>query len=138
MPDKSLTRRMDPPRLVFLSLLLGIATGIFFGEMVAWLQILGDIFIKLLQVTVIPFISVSLITGIGSQKLDDVKALALKGGGILLLVWTIVVVVLLFIPLYSGNRVRCYTKAFINARNSSSTSDSSSTVRATSSRMIAR
>ena len=99
MSEKSLTQRIDPPRLVFLSLLLGIATGIFFGEMVAWLQILGDIFIKLLQVTVIPFISVSLITGIGSQKLDDVKALALKGGGILLLVWTIVVAVLLFIPL---------------------------------------
>ena len=99
MPKKTLTRRMNPPRLVFFSLLLGIATGIFFGEMVAWLQIVGDIFIKLLQVTVIPFISVSLITGIGSQKLEDVKALALKGGGILLLVWTIVVVVLLFIPL---------------------------------------
>jgi Na+/H+-dicarboxylate symporter/ABC-type amino acid transport substrate-binding protein len=85
--------------LVFFSLLLGIAAGIFFGEMVAWLQVVGDIFIKLLQVTVIPFISVSLITGIGSQKLDDVKALAIKGGGTLLLVWTIVVFVLLFIPL---------------------------------------
>ena len=45
---------------------------------------------------------------------------------------------LLLIPFYSGNRVRCYTKAFINARISSSTSDSSATVRATSSRMIAR
>lgn len=99
MSKESSIRRMDPPRLVFFSLLFGIATGIFFGEMVAWLQVVGDIFIKLLQVTVIPFISVSLITGIGSQKLDDLKALAIKGGGILLLVWTIVVVVLLFIPL---------------------------------------
>ena len=90
---------MDPPRLVFLSLLLGIATGIFFGDMVGWLQTVGDIFIKLLQVTVIPFISVSLITGIGSQKLEDVKALALKGGSILLLVWTIAMVVVFCIPL---------------------------------------
>jgi Na+/H+-dicarboxylate symporter len=89
---------IKPPKLVFLSLLLGIATGIFFGEMVAWLQVVGDIFIKLLQVTVIPFISISLITGIGSQKLEDVKAIAFKGGGVLLLAWTFAVAVLLCIP----------------------------------------
>jgi Na+/H+-dicarboxylate symporter len=98
MSKKLPTPRMDPPRLVFLSLLLGIATGIFFGDMVGWLQTVGDIFIKLLQVTVLPFISVSLITGIGSQKLEDVKALAIKGGSILLMVWAIAMAVVFCIP----------------------------------------
>jgi len=61
--------------------------------------VIGDIFIKLLQITVIPFISVSLITGLGSQSIEDVKAIALKGGSIILLVWSIALTVLLLIPL---------------------------------------
>jgi Na+/H+-dicarboxylate symporter/ABC-type amino acid transport substrate-binding protein len=85
--------------MVILGLLLGIAFGLFFGEMVSWLKIFGDIFIRLLQVTVIPFISVSLITGIGRLNFEQVKSLALKGGGILLLVWGLVVTVLFLIPL---------------------------------------
>ena len=99
MANNSLSQKLNPPRLVFFSLLLGIATGVFFGEMVAWLQVIGDIFIRLLQVTVIPFISVSLITGLGSQKFEDVKSLALKAGGILLAVWAIAVGVLLLLPI---------------------------------------
>lgn len=99
MASKSLPQQLNPPRLVFFSLLLGIVTGVFFGEMVAWLQIIGDIFIRLLQVTVIPFISVSLITGLGNQKLEDVKSLALRGGSILLAVWAIAIGVMLLLPL---------------------------------------
>ena len=67
--------------------------------MVSWLKIFGDIFIRLLQVTVIPFISVSLITGIGKLKFEQVKSLAIKGGSILLLIWGLVVTVLFLIPL---------------------------------------
>jgi len=99
MSDKQSSSTIKPPKLVFLSLLLGIATGLFFGDMVAWLQVVGDIFIKLLQITVIPFISVSLITGLGKQQFEDVKAMALKGGGVLLFVWTIAIAVLFLIPL---------------------------------------
>ena len=89
--------------MVILGLLLGIAVGLFFGEMVSWLKIFGDIFIRLLQVTVIPFISVSLITGIGKLNFEQVKSLAIKGGSILLLVWGLVVAVLFLIPLAFPN-----------------------------------
>ena len=58
----------DPPRKrrltlagqVLLGLALGIAAGIVFGEMVGWLKVVGDVFVRLLQVTVIPYISLSL------------------------------------------------------------------------------
>ena len=60
--------------------MLGIAVGIFFGEMVGWVKIVGDIFIKLLQITVIPYISFSLITGLGELNYEVVRRLALKGG----------------------------------------------------------
>ncbi len=38
-----------------LALLLGIPVGLFFGEMVGFLEIVGDAFIKLLQMTVLPY-----------------------------------------------------------------------------------
>jgi Na+/H+-dicarboxylate symporter len=42
---------------VLLGLVLGIATGLFFGEGAAAVQIVGDAFIRLLQMVVIPFIT---------------------------------------------------------------------------------
>ena len=85
--------------MVIAGLVLGIAVGLFFGELVSWLKVVGDIFIRLLQVTVIPFISVSLITGIGKLSFEQIKSLALRGGGILLLIWGLVVSVLVLLPL---------------------------------------
>ena len=46
---------------VLLGVLFGILTGLFFGEEVAWMGIIGDIFIGLLQMTVLPYIMFSLI-----------------------------------------------------------------------------
>ncbi len=37
---------------IFVGLFAGIVTGLFFGELVADLKVVGDIFIKLLQITV--------------------------------------------------------------------------------------
>jgi len=82
-----------------LGLVLGVACGVFFGEMVGWLNVVGDIFIKLLQITVIPYISLSLITGIGGLRYNEVKAHAIKGGSVLLLIWIITLVILMLMPL---------------------------------------
>ena len=82
-----------------IGLVLGIATGVFLGELAGVLKVVGDIFIKLLQVTVIPYISLSLITGLGSLSFDTAKRLAIKGGSILLLLWAIVVLLVVLLPL---------------------------------------
>jgi Na+/H+-dicarboxylate symporter len=81
-----------------LGLGLGIVAGIFFGEMVGWLKVVGDIFIRLLQVTVIPYISLSLITALGAMQYHEVKGLALKGGTILLSIWTFIIAVIMLMP----------------------------------------
>jgi Na+/H+-dicarboxylate symporter len=47
----------------------GIGSGIFFGEIIAPVGIVGDAFIGLLQMTVLPYVTVSLILGLG-QPLD--------------------------------------------------------------------
>jgi len=84
---------------VLIGLVLGIAAGVFFGEVTHALKSVGDAFIMLLQVAVIPYIVASLITALGRLTLDDAKKLGLKAGGVLLVLWGIGVAVLLLTPL---------------------------------------
>ncbi len=78
---------------------LGLAVGIFFGEYCAFLEIIGSAFIKLLQMTILPYITVSLILGIGGLTYDQAKLLAKKAGILLLLFWGISFVMVLLLPL---------------------------------------
>jgi Na+/H+-dicarboxylate symporter len=80
----------DGPRIplatqVLLALAIGALTGLFLGQLASPLKFVGDAFIRLLQITVLPYISIALITGIGRLDFTDVQRLAAKGGGILLL-----------------------------------------------------
>ncbi len=84
---------------ILIGLVLGAAAGLFFGEIVAPLKFVGDAFIKLLQITVIPYIVVALITGLGRLSYDEVKELATKGGVVLLLLWAVGIVLVLLLPL---------------------------------------
>ena len=72
---------------ILLGLIAGIVTGLFFGEMVAGLRVFGDIFIKLLQITVLPYIIVSLISGLGRLQMEQARSLAVRGTLVLLVIW---------------------------------------------------
>ena len=72
---------------ILVGLLAGVATGLFFGELVADLKVVGDIFIQLLQVTVLPYIVVSLISGIGRMQMQQARQLAARGALVLLVIW---------------------------------------------------
>jgi Na+/H+-dicarboxylate symporter len=78
---------------------LGIVCGIFFGEKVAFMQVAGNAFIKLLQMTILPYILVSLISGIGGLTYNQAGQLAKKGGMLLLLFWGIAFAMILLMPL---------------------------------------
>ena len=85
-------RRRWRPRLatqVLIALALGAATGVFFGELAAPLGLLGQVFIGLLQMTVLPYIVVSLSAGLGRLSYSEAKILALRGGGFVLFFWAI-------------------------------------------------
>jgi len=92
-------RKLELYEQTLIALVLGAATGVFLGDLASVLKVAGDIFIRLLQVTVIPYISLSLITGLGSLSIDTVKRIALKGGSILLLLWAIAVFLVVLLPL---------------------------------------
>jgi Na+/H+-dicarboxylate symporter/ABC-type amino acid transport substrate-binding protein len=72
--------------------ILGIATGLFFGDLTSVMQPVSDAFIKIWQITILPTVAISLIVGIGSLKRDTAKAIALKAFLVLLLIWAICVI----------------------------------------------
>jgi Na+/H+-dicarboxylate symporter len=74
---------------IFVGLILGIATGLFFGELVAGLKVIGDIFVKLLQITVLPYIIVSLIAGFGRMEMGQARRLAVRGSIVLVVIWVL-------------------------------------------------
>ena len=78
---------------------LGIACGLFFGEMTAIFKVPADIYILLLQMTVLPYVTLSLIVGFGSLTFDDAKLLAIKGTAVMLLLWALAFTVLALMPL---------------------------------------
>ena len=92
-------RSLSVSSQVVLALLLGVVVGLFFGEHIAFLQIIGKAFILLLQMTVLPYIVLSLITGLGNLTYEQVKTLALRVGTLLLISWGLAFVVILLMPL---------------------------------------
>ena len=78
---------------------LGILAGLFFGEKTAVLTIVGKGFVQLLQMSVIPFVMISLIAGVGRLSYREALSLAKKGGVILLVLWAIAIVMSSSCPL---------------------------------------
>jgi Na+/H+-dicarboxylate symporter len=96
-PRKKL--RLSISTQVMLGLVLGLLAGICFGELMAPLQDVGKAFILLLQMPVLLYISLSLITGLGTLSYEQVKVLILKAGTVLLLSWGLAIVAILIMPL---------------------------------------
>jgi Na+/H+-dicarboxylate symporter len=83
---------------VVLGLVLGLAVGVCIGDLAAGLHEIGKAFILLLQMTVLPYITLSLITGLGHLSYAEVKTLALKVGALLAFSWVMALVAILLMP----------------------------------------
>ncbi len=59
------------------AIVIGVATGLFFGEMAAWVGVIGEVFVLLIQMTVYPYIVTTLIAGMASLQADNAKRLFL-------------------------------------------------------------
>ena len=75
-----------------------MVVGISIGEMAAFLQTIGKAFILLLQMTLLPYITLSLITGLGHLSYQEVKRLVLKVGGLLVGSWIVAFAAIFLIP----------------------------------------
>ena len=90
---------IDLPTQVLIGMVAGIGAGFFFGESVAGLNLIGDAFLRLIQMPVIPYIVVSLIGSLGRLNYSEARQIFFKGGLVLVIFWAIMVTVLLAIPL---------------------------------------
>jgi Na+/H+-dicarboxylate symporter len=84
---------------MLLGLSLGVFTGIFLGELAAPFSVAGDVFIGLLQMTVLPYIVVSLVGNLGAITWSESRGLlraAMAALGVLL---GLGVIVLVTVPL---------------------------------------
>ncbi len=77
----------------------GTLVGLFFGERVGFLQLPADAYVKLMQMTVLPYVTVSLITGLGRLDYEQAKSLALRAGAVLGVLWAIALGCVFLFPL---------------------------------------
>src|SRR5262249_44659819 len=96
-PSSSLSAR------IVRGVLAGIATGVIFGEYAAVLQVVADGYVRLLQMTVLPYVTISIVSGLGALDFAEAKRLGARVGTVLGLLWatallSVLLVALMFPP----------------------------------------
>src|SRR5262245_29724850 len=90
---------MSFSKKIFVGLFLGLITGLFLGELVLPLKIVADGFVKLLQMTVLPYMVVSIISSLGSLSLNEAKVLGVRAGVVLVALWLIGLIFCFLFPI---------------------------------------
>ena len=99
VPDTTRARGLSFSSRILIGLFAGVALGVFIGERAAALQVFADAYVKLLQMTVLPYVTVSLIVGIGTLRLEDARRLGIRVGGVLVLLWIVALAAVFVFPL---------------------------------------
>ncbi|RLA46288.1 MAG: sodium:dicarboxylate symporter [Gammaproteobacteria bacterium] len=99
MVATKLYSKLSPFQRVIIALILGILTGIFVGEPAGILKVGGTIYIRLLQMTVLPYVLVSIIGGLGRLDAAMAANIGIKAVKIILFMWLAVMITLLLLPL---------------------------------------
>ncbi len=101
---------------MLLALSLGLVTGLFWGEMVDWMQWVGEAIIRLMQMPIMVYMIVSLIGGIGRLSKDHARSIFSRVVLVLLLIWAVTLCVLVLVPLAfpAVNNVAFFSTSLIN------------------------
>ena len=96
--------RLRAPRLSFSNQILvglgaGVLVGLFFGEQAAVLGWAAEGFVKLLQMTVLPYVTVSIISSLGALRPDEARLLGLRVGAVIVALWLVALVYAFLVPL---------------------------------------
>jgi Na+/H+-dicarboxylate symporter/ABC-type amino acid transport substrate-binding protein len=91
--------REIPLRRIAIALAAGIAAGLFLGDEAAVFGVVADGFVKLLQMAVLPYVTVSIIGSIGSLDAGELRRLGTRAALVLPLLWGIALAFALLMPL---------------------------------------
>ena len=83
---------------VVIALILGIIAGVVVGEPAGELKIVGNAYIGLLQMTVLPYVLVSIIGGLGRLNADMAKDIGIKAAFVIGFIWLATMFTLLLLP----------------------------------------
>jgi Na+/H+-dicarboxylate symporter/ABC-type amino acid transport substrate-binding protein len=100
---------------ILAGLAAGVAVGLFLGELVAPLGIAADGFVKLLQMTVLPYVTVSIIVSVGSLEVAEAKRLGLRAGAAIAGLWLVALIFTFLFPLVfpPSQRASFFTPALL-------------------------
>ncbi len=84
-------------RRILIGVVSGVATGIFFGESAGLLQPVADGFVRLLQMTVLPYVTIGIITGLGSLEPAQARTLGKRVGAVMALLWVVAIAAALLV-----------------------------------------
>ncbi len=98
-------RRLSRFQLILIGLLAGLFCGLFLGDYAGALQGVGEVYVGLLQMTVLPYIVFSLIASIGRLSATQGKRLALISITVLAALWAIGALTVFFISFSLPSRV---------------------------------
>jgi Na+/H+-dicarboxylate symporter/ABC-type amino acid transport substrate-binding protein len=91
--------RLDLSTQVLIGLVAGIAVGLFIGDRASMFQIWGDAYVQLLQMTVLPYVAMSLVGGLGALKAGVASRLGARFALLLLALWVIALLAVFSFPL---------------------------------------
>ena len=86
-------------RQILVGLAAGVLAGLFFGERAAALGWAADGFVKLLQMMVLPYITVSIVASLGSLTRSDLRMLGLRAAAVIGGLWLLALFFAFLIPL---------------------------------------
>src|SRR5210317_371704 len=83
---------------ILIGLSLGLFVGFFFGEKASILAIVGKAYVGLIQMSILPYMVVSLMLGIGSLSYEKAGKLAITGGIVLVASWFLAFIIVFLMP----------------------------------------
>ena len=84
---------------ILIGLAAGILTGLFLGEEAAALEWVADGFVKLLQMMVLPYITVAIVASLGSLGPTEIKTLGLRAAAVIGGLWVLALAFAFLIPI---------------------------------------
>jgi Na+/H+-dicarboxylate symporter/ABC-type amino acid transport substrate-binding protein len=90
---------MSSSQRILVGLAAGIAVGVFLGDRAAVFAWAADGFVKLLQMTVLPYVLLSIVTSLGSLTYPEARTLGLRAGAVLVGLWALALLFTFLIPL---------------------------------------
>ena len=72
-------KRINTNTAIVISMVLGVAAGLIGGEAMGQIQFIGNIFFRLVQMGIVPFVMCAIVVAVGGLTARDLSGIGIKG-----------------------------------------------------------